>query len=243
MPSGTPQELQSFIDTLRRWEIGVVDELQDYTNVICKAVLEVFIKLENEAKKEGKSFAVPYLRDNFIRILDNYHAEVKWCHKGHVPTYEEYMSVARKTSTFEQLIAMSFLGMRTVTGIEAFEWLKANPRILIAADLIGRMMDDIVSHEFEQMREHCPSSVGCYMKEHNLSDKETLEKFEKKLEDAWKDINEECMRPTTIDRDILMRPLNIARVSYLFYKHGDGYTHPTCIKDDIHALFIDPVPI
>ena len=81
------------------------------------------------------------------------------------------------------------------------------------------------------------------MKQHNLSEKAAVKDLEKMLEDAWKDMNEECMRPTAVPRDLLLRLLNFARVTYFFYKHGDGYTHPEYVKDDIRALFVDPIPI
>ncbi|XVE81277.1 hypothetical protein DITRI_Ditri15bG0050900 [Diplodiscus trichospermus] len=241
---GTPQELQSFINALKRWEIGALDELQDYTKVICKAVLDVFHEIDEEARKEGRSFCVPYAKDAFIGLLNNYLAEVKWRTNDHVPTFQEYMNVAMRTSTFDPIMTISFIGMGATAGIEAFKWLQSEPRIMTAANIIGRIMDDIASHEFEQLREHCPSSVECYMNQYNLSEKDAWEELEKKLEDAWKDINEECMRPATIPRYLLVRPLNIARVSYLFYKHGDGFTHPDpYVKDDILALFVDPIPI
>ncbi|EOY14243.1 Terpene synthase 21, putative [Theobroma cacao] len=241
---GTPQELQRFTDALKRWEISALDELQDYTKVICKAVLDLFDEIEDEARKEGRSYTVPYAKDAFIGLINNYQAEVKWCHDGYVPTFEEYMRVAMKTSTYDPIITTSFIGMGTIAGLEAFEWLQTEPRIMTAANMIGRIMDDIASHKFEQLREHCPSSVECYMKQHNLSEKDALHDLKKKLEDGWKDINEECMRPTAIPRDLLLRILNFARVTYLFYKHGDGYTDPDpYMKDDIRALFVDPVRI
>ncbi|XWS10564.1 hypothetical protein CRYUN_Cryun38cG0006500 [Craigia yunnanensis] len=241
---GTPQELQCFINALKRWEIGALDELQDYTKVICKALLDVFDEIDEQARKEGTSYGVPNAKDAFFGLASNYHAEAKWCHVGHVPTFDEYISVAMKTSTFDPILTIAFLGMGTVAGLEAFEWLLSEPKIMTATNIIGRIMDDIVSHEFEQLREHCPSSVECYMKEQNLSEKDALLDLQKKLEDAWKVINEECFRPTAIPRDLLLPPLNLARASYLFYKHGDGYTNPDpYVKDEISALFIDPIPI
>ncbi|XVE74266.1 hypothetical protein DITRI_Ditri12bG0002800 [Diplodiscus trichospermus] len=178
---GTPQELQRFINALKRWEIGGVDELQDYTKIICKAVFEVFDEIEEEAKKEGSSYGVPYAKDAFIGLINNYHAEVKWCHDGYVPTFDDYINVAMKTSTFDPMLAISFLGMKTISGLEAIQWLQSQPKIMTAANIIGRVMNDIVSHEFEQLREHCPSSVECYMKKHYLSKNDALKELEKKL--------------------------------------------------------------
>ncbi|KAE8680309.1 putative Terpene synthase 21 [Hibiscus syriacus] len=240
---GTPQELQRFIDALKRWEIGALDELQDYTKVICNAVLAVFDEIYEEATKEGRSYCVPYAKEALLQLANDYHAETKWYHDGYVPTFEEYMSVAKKTSTFGVLMTIAFIGMGEMAGTEAFEWLRKEPKIMEAIDVIGRLMDDIVSHKFEQLREHAPSSVECFMKQHNLSEKLTLKAFEKLLEDAWKDINEECMTPTVVPRDLLLRHLNFARPSYMFYKHGDGYTDPKYVKDYIRTLFVDPIPI
>ncbi|XVE81278.1 hypothetical protein DITRI_Ditri15bG0051000 [Diplodiscus trichospermus] len=240
---GTPQELQSFLHALKRWEIDALNELEDYTKVICKAVLDVFHEIDEEAKKEGRSFCVPYAQDAFIGLLNNYLSEVKWRTDSHVPTFHDYMTVAMKTSTYDPVITISFIGMGTAAGLEAFEWLQSEPRFMTTINIIGRIMDDIASHEFEQLREHSPSGVECYMKQYNLSEKDALEELEKKLEVAWKDINEEWMRPTAIPRYLLLLPLNFARVTYLFYKHGDGYTHPNLVEDDIRALFVDPIPI
>lgn len=72
---------------------------------------------------------------------------MKWKNNDHVPTYEEYISVAMKTSTFDPLITISFLGLGPIAGINVFEWLKSEPRIMKAANIIGRVFNDIVTHE------------------------------------------------------------------------------------------------
>ncbi|XVF79345.1 hypothetical protein PTKIN_Ptkin14bG0214200 [Pterospermum kingtungense] len=80
-----------------------------------------------------------------------------------------------------------------------------NPKIVKALNFIGRLMDDLKTHKFEQLRGHCPSSIECYMKQHNLSEEAALKDFEKMLDDAWKDMHEElCSRPTAVPRDILL---------------------------------------
>ncbi|XVF54382.1 hypothetical protein PTKIN_Ptkin05aG0176700 [Pterospermum kingtungense] len=241
---GIPQELECFIDVLKRWDIAALGELQDYTKVICKAVLDVFEEIHEEASKEGRPYCVPYAKDAFIGLVNNYKAEGKWYHDGYIPTFEEYMSIAMKTTTYDPVTTISFIGMGPVARLEAFEWLQKDPKIMKALNVIGRLMDDIWTHKFEQLREHIPSSVECYMNQHNLSEEAALKDLEKMLEDAWKDMNEElCMRPTAVPRALLLRLLNFARATYFFYKHGDGYTNPEYVKDDIRALFVDPVPL
>ncbi|KAL4309628.1 hypothetical protein GQ457_01G007770 [Hibiscus cannabinus] len=120
---GTLQELQRLIDTLKRWEIGALDDLQDYTEVICKVVLVVFDEIAEEASRDGRSYGVPY----------------------------------------------AFIGMGEMAGIEAFEWLRKEPKIMNSINVIGRLMDDTVSHKFEQLREHASSDAVLVLRDAYLS--------------------------------------------------------------------------
>ncbi|KAK8623115.1 hypothetical protein V6N13_118008 [Hibiscus sabdariffa] len=84
-----------------KWEIGALDDLQGYTEVICKVVLVVFDEIAEEASGDGRSYGVPY----------------------------------------------AFIGMGEMAGIEAFEWLRKEPKIMNSINVIGRLMDDTVSHK------------------------------------------------------------------------------------------------
>jgi hypothetical protein len=51
------------------------------------------------------------------------------------------------TSAYGVVMAASFLGMEEVAGGEEYEWLKSNPKIIKAGNMIGRLMNDLASHE------------------------------------------------------------------------------------------------
>ena len=57
------------------------------------------------------------------------------------------MSVAMKTTTYDPVTTLSFIGMGTIARLEAFEWLQNDPRIMKALNVIGRLMDDIKTHK------------------------------------------------------------------------------------------------
>ncbi|KDP39014.1 hypothetical protein JCGZ_00771 [Jatropha curcas] len=125
---------------------------------------------------------------------------------------------------------------------ESFDWLFSDPKILKASKIICRLMDDIVSHKFEQERGHVASSIECYMKQYGVTEEETIEEFRKQIVNAWKDINEEFLFPTSVPMPILLRILNLARVIDVLYKSEDGYTHAEgVLKDFVSSLLIDPV--
>ncbi|KAK8616092.1 hypothetical protein V6N13_017656 [Hibiscus sabdariffa] len=99
------------------------------------------------ALKEGISYSVPYAKDALIGLAGNYQAEMMWCRDGYVPTFEKYMSVATKTSTYDLALTIAFMGMGKIAGKDAFEWLRNEPEIMKALNVIGHLMDDIVSHK------------------------------------------------------------------------------------------------
>ena len=66
--------------------------------------------------------------------------------------------------------------------------------------------------------------------------------FYKQVENAWLDINQECLKPTAVPMPILIRMVNLSRSLGVIYKEGDGYTHVgKFMKDNIRSLFIDPI--
>ncbi|ONI12964.1 hypothetical protein PRUPE_4G194700 [Prunus persica] len=171
--------------------------------------------------------------------------EARWLHEGCIPSMEEYMHVATTSVGNTLLSTISLLGMGDVVTKEAFEWLFSNPKILRASNIIFRLMNDTAGCKSEKERGLEASSVDCYMKQHGVSEQETLDVFNKQVMDLWKDINEELLiKPTVVPRPVLMRVLNLIRVMYLVYKRGDGFTHVgKLMKDIVTSLFLDPVPL
>ncbi|KAB5512052.1 hypothetical protein DKX38_029080 [Salix brachista] len=130
------------------------------------------------------------------------------------------------------------------TRVEEYEWLKSNPKIIKAAKMIGRLMNDIVGHEDEQKRGDCASGVECYMRQYNISEKKAIEEIQKMNAAVWKDINEDCMRPTKAPMLLLQQLVNLVRATEVIYANGDdAYTIPLSVKDYVSLLFIEQVPL
>ncbi|KDP39018.1 hypothetical protein JCGZ_00775 [Jatropha curcas] len=122
----------------------------------------------------------------------------------------------------------------------AFEWISNDPKIVRASATVCRLMDDITSHTFEQKREHAASGFECYIKQHGGSKEEAEKLFRKEIRNAWKDINEECLKPTPVPMPLLERVLNLTRAMDVIYKDEDGYTNSHVIKDYVAYLLKDP---
>ncbi|KAJ9671958.1 hypothetical protein PVL29_025552 [Vitis rotundifolia] len=241
---GTLEELELFTEAVERWDISALDQLPEYMRVCYQALLYVYSEIEEEMAKEGRSYQLYYAKEAMKNQVRAYYEEAKWLQVQQIPTMEEYMPVALVTSAYSMLATTSLVGMGDAVTKETFDWIFSEPKIVRASAIVCRLMDDMVSHKFEQKRGHVASAVECYMKQHGASEQETHNEFNKQVRDAWKDINEECLIPTAVPMPILMRVLNLARVIDVIYKNEDGYTHSgTVLKDLVTSMLIDPVPI
>ncbi|KAM4103192.1 hypothetical protein ACJW30_06G060600 [Castanea mollissima] len=232
------------LSEITRWDISCLDQLPEYMQICYRALFDVFEAIENELAKKGRSYRVSYAKDVMKLLVRAYFDEAKWFHQNYIPTMEEYMHIALKTSGYPMLTTISFLGMGDIVTKEAFDWIFSNPKIITASSVISRLMDDMKSHKFEQERGHAASAVECYMKQHGVSEQVVHDEFNKQVANAWKNINEECLRPTVIPMPLLMCVLNLARVIDVIYKEGDGYTHiGKEMKNNVASVLINLVPI
>ncbi|KAG8479372.1 hypothetical protein CXB51_029770 [Gossypium anomalum] len=242
---GTYEELEIFTEAIQRWDINCIDQLPDYMRVWYSEVLNVYKEMEDLMSKEGKSYRVQFAIKAMKQQSQVYHAEAKWLHENYTPTMEEYMPIALVSCGYPLLTIASFVGMDDSITKETFIWAFNDPKICRASNTICRLMSDIVSHKFEQERGHVSSAVECYMKQHGVSMQEAYNEFYKQTNNAWKDINVECLKPTAAaPRSALNRILNLARVMDLFHKGEDAYTRVgDAAKTSINALLIDSIPI
>ncbi|KAK4576358.1 hypothetical protein RGQ29_027073 [Quercus rubra] len=239
---GTLEEVELFTEAVERWDISAIDQLPDYMKLCYQALLDVYYEME-EKIGEAKSYRVKYAIEAMKNQVRASFHEAKWFHQKHIPTMDEYMRIALVTSAYSMLATTSLVGMGDIVTKDSFEWLFSDPKMVRASAVVCRLMDDIVSHKFEQKRGHVASAVECYMAQHGGTEEEAINEFCKQVTDAWKDINKECLYPTTVPMPILMRILNLARVIDVVYKDEDGYTHAGIVlKDFVTSMLIDPVP-
>ncbi|KAL1535656.1 (-)-5-epieremophilene synthase STPS3-like [Salvia divinorum] len=208
---GTIEELEVFTEAIQRWDDGEISRLPDYMRPLYKAILELYIPIEEELAKEGRSYASHHAIEGLKELARGYFEEAKWLLEGSTQKAD-------------------------------FEWLSEKPKIFVATLIKGRLLDDIGSYEFETKRGQLAIGVESYMKENDVTKEEAMAKFMELCTDAWRDSNEEILRPSCYkSRDLLTLILNYDRVTYVTYKDKeDGYTQPEkVLKPHIIALLVD----
>ncbi|KAJ9141359.1 hypothetical protein P3X46_031901 [Hevea brasiliensis] len=233
----TMKEVNAFTDAIERCNIDATDELPDYMKVFYKELLNLFEETENIASKEGRSYCAYHIKEEILS-----HGGTVF-NEGYVPTFDVYLQNDSESSSYGLVVAAGFIGMEKIAGIKEYRWLQSNPKIVKAVKVLGRLENDIVSHQAEQKRGDSASSVECYMKEHDVLEKKAVEEILKICANAWKDINEECMKPTALPSPILQLLVNLARITEVCYRFDDSYTNSSSLKDKITALLLEPLPL
>ncbi|XP_064941435.1 (S)-beta-bisabolene synthase-like [Musa acuminata AAA Group] len=226
-----------------RWDFEAVDQLPEYLKDFFLKLLFAVREFETELAAEEK-FRIFYLKEALKSQARAYFEESRWRDEKYVPTLEEHLGVSKMSTTYPLLASAILVGMGEVATKEAFEWAASFPKIVDASSAIGRIMNDITSYEREGKREHVVSTVHCCMKEYGTSIDDACKKLQEMVEDAWKDINQECLNPTTFLAPLLQTSLYFTRILENVYKYIDAYTESnTTMRECISLLLLQPVPI
>ncbi|KAL5803909.1 hypothetical protein ACOSQ3_030709 [Xanthoceras sorbifolium] len=196
--------------------------------IIYSALLNIFDEIYNDLTEEERFYKFSYTKDMMKGMVKAFFAEAEWFYQNYVPPFNEYLRYSLISIGMFSYTAAELLGMeKEIAGIDTFEWLRTRPKILTAAYQIVRLKNDLIGHKSEFKRAHVVCGVECYMKEYGSSMKKTAEKFDIIFENAWKDINEECMKPTNVPMEILLRVANLGRLMEVTYKDMDGHKPTT----------------
>ena len=77
-----------------------------------------------------------------------YNAEVKWRDDHYVPTtVEEHLEISVRSSACMHIISLAFIMFGDITTTAALEWASTYPKIIRGVCIVGRIGNDIVSHE------------------------------------------------------------------------------------------------
>ena len=88
-----------------------------------------------------------------IDIAKSYHAEVKWRDEHYIPTsVEEHLQISVRSSACMQIISFVFISLGDVTTREVLEWALTYPKIIRSVCIVGRIGNDMVSHEVGTLR-------------------------------------------------------------------------------------------
>ncbi|CAN0903622.1 Probable terpene synthase 3 [Linum grandiflorum] len=235
---------QKELKLLTKWDTSMkgvnrkMKLLFEATDLLCN-------ELDSINSKDGRPYCLEYLKLANKNMVKLYLEEARWLANSYVPTLDEYRKVSSLSTVYQGMVCAAVCGLGELATKQVFDWIFTDPKILLASSDHCRLMDDIVTHEFEQERGHAASSVECYMTHYGVSRKEAVDALNEMVEEDWKIVNEELLNPANdcIPKEVLLLFLAFEQVMNKLYKYSDGYTHSNgWTKDMLTDLLVTPLP-
>ncbi|XP_042404583.1 (+)-germacrene D synthase-like [Zingiber officinale] len=234
---------QEELKKISMWNPQAVYCLPEYLKDYYLKLLMTCEEIEEELEPNEK-YRMLYLQDEIKALAISYLEEAKWGIERHVPSLDEHLHNSLISSGCSAVPCVSYVGMGEVATKEVFDWHSSFPKAVEACCVIGRLLNDIRSHELEQGRDHTASTVESYMKDHDTDAKVACKKLREIVEKAWKDLNKESLNPTKVPRLIIERIVNFSRSMEEIYKYNDMYTNSdTKMKDNISLVLVESFPV
>ncbi|CAN6197312.1 unnamed protein product [Urochloa humidicola] len=236
----TTKEYEIFISSLERWDKQDADKLPAFMKALFIFILNTINDTVEELKVQKNKHA-EFAKELFIDMAKRYNAEVKWRDERYVPAnVKEHLQISVGSSACTHIVNVTFILMGNTTTREAIQWAFSYPKMIRAVCIVGRICNDIVSHEREQVSKHVASTVQTCMKEYGVTVDQANEKLRALINEAWMDTIQGCLDQTH-PMELLEKVVNVARVMDNMYKRDDAYTHPLSLKDTIISMYVNSV--
>ncbi|CAH9100333.1 unnamed protein product [Cuscuta europaea] len=148
---GTIEELEVYTDAICKWDISEMDRLPNYMKISYKALLELFEADDADLSKSKRSYAVHHGKERMKELVRCYFIEAKWFIEGHQPQFAEYLHNSFVSCTYYLLATISCYGVNSADE-QVFDWLMKNPKILEASVALCRTIDDLATFDVEKDR-------------------------------------------------------------------------------------------
>ncbi|CAL5009974.1 unnamed protein product [Urochloa decumbens] len=234
----TTEESQIFTTAMERWDEKAVEKFPAYLRALYKNILDTTEEIVKELKLQNNKHA-ELVKKMVIDMAKCYHAEVKWRDENYVPTnVDEHLQISVRSSACMHITSLAFISLGDVTTKEELEWAFTYPKIIRGVCIVGRIGNDIMSHEREQASEHVASTVQTCMKKYGITVEEANRKLRVIIEKAWMDIVQECLDQKH-PMALLEKAVDLGRTIDFMYKHEDAYTLSFSLKDTIASLYVN----
>ncbi|KAJ4782494.1 Sesquiterpene synthase [Rhynchospora pubera] len=234
---GTYEECKILTDAFQRWDENAVDDLP----IILRDFYQKFVSTINEFQDEvepSEKYRLSYLIQEIQKLVVCYQQELEWCAKGQVPNFNERKKPAIDGNAGAIVVCILLLGFDEVISEEAINWFMSLPDVVMASMEICRYNDEAASYEREMNAGQGPTSIACFMMEHNLKKDEAAIQFEYFTDESWKKMNKAFLCPTNAPVTLLNWVANYARVCSR--ENLLGFTYSSKLKEPITSLLLKP---
>ncbi|RWR77296.1 alpha-terpineol synthase isoform X2 [Cinnamomum micranthum f. kanehirae] len=242
---GLPDELKVFTDIVNRWDLEGIDQLPEYMKLYYLALYNTTNETAYIILKEKGFNATHYLKKLWAMQSNSYFREAQWFNSGYTPKFDEYLDNALVSVGVPLVLGLSYPMIQQQISKAEIDLIPEDLNLLRWASIIFRLYNDLATSKAEQQRGDVPKSIQCYMHETGSSEEVARNHIRDLISDAWKELNAECLKPTSLSKHYVGVAPNSARSGVLMYHHDfDGIADPRSRTNaHITSIFFEPVAL
>ncbi|KAK8273631.1 hypothetical protein V6Z12_D10G019200 [Gossypium hirsutum] len=243
---GSIEELEQFTEAVDRWDSSKTQDLPECMKTCFQALYDITNEIAYDIQELNgwQVQALLHLRKAWAGFCKALFVEAKWYNKGYSPSLEEYLSNALISSG---AIVISIHTMLSVgsTDEKIINLLGKDEDLAYNISIITRLYNDLGTSMAEKERGDAPSSIHCYAREMNVSEKEAEEHIKNMINNTWKKINGQCLNNQShnlLPCSFVKVTTNVARMVQCLYQFGDGFgIQDRETRNHISSLLIEPI--
>ncbi|KAL4633133.1 hypothetical protein ACB092_04G099700 [Castanea dentata] len=161
---GLLDELESFTDSVNRWEM---ENLPEYMKICYVAILNFVNEMVCDVCKHQDLNILPYIKEEWANLCRSHLIEARWFRSGYIPTVNEYLE--------NSCISVGAYAAAIQT-------------------YITRLSNDLATWEVESKRGDVVKSIQYYMVHKGISEVEARHRIKELISYSWKKLNEESAK-------------------------------------------------
>ncbi|QCD84254.1 linalool synthase [Vigna unguiculata] len=229
-------ELTLFTEAVKRWDIAAVEQLPEYMKGCFRALYGITNEFAFKVNIKHGWNPITTLVKSWVMLINAFLEEAKWFTSGYVPKEEEYLKNGIVSTGVHMILVHAFFFIGEGITEETVTVMEGLPTLISTTATILRLCDDLEGDQDVKGDDNDGSYLKCYMMEHpEASIEEAREHATELISNAWKRLNQECLRDANLLPSSFAKVcLDAARMVPLMYSYDKNT--PSKLEEYVKSL-------
>ncbi|KAK9065167.1 hypothetical protein SSX86_016550 [Deinandra increscens subsp. villosa] len=242
---GSVDELEIFIDAVKRWDTDKVEHMPTYLKVGFEALHNTVTEMgSNTSIGQGEDITAILVKV-WGELLEAFLVEAKWTRDKYIPTLQAYLDNAWRSVSGVVLLTHGYFSISQEMKIDVADSLEKYHDLMKWSSVIFRLYNDLATSSNEIERGETANAISCYMHEKGVTEEVAREYITTLIDEAWRKlvkVHVACSQE--FPNPFVDMAINLARTSHCTYQYGDGHGAPDArAKDRVLSVIIEPIII
>ncbi|KAI7729240.1 hypothetical protein M8C21_005419 [Ambrosia artemisiifolia] len=243
---GSLDELETFTDAVKRWDINAMENMPKYVQLGFGALYHTITEMCSSSSVAPVEDITPVLVKVWGELLETFLVEAKWTHdKLYIPTLEEYLDNAWRSVSGVVILTHGYFLINQEINKDVVETLEKYHDLMKWSSMVFRLYNDLATSSNEMEGGKNVNAISCYMHENGVCEEVERAYIKTLIDEAWRKLikvhvacSQEFANP------FIDMAINLARISCCTYQYGDGHGAPDArAKDRVLSVIIKPITI